>query len=76
MIMSQSYLMAWGIYLLSALGLVIVFWRMTRSIPYRDFVKVLRLVVIVLLLYYDDCYPYFQPFPKLLHYFEQLLVRL
>lgn len=50
MIVSQSYLMAWGVYLLSAIGLIIVFWRMTRPIPYKDVAKVLRLVVIVLLL--------------------------
>lgn len=50
MIISQSYLMAWGIYLLSATGLIIVFWRMTRSIPSKDIAKVLRMVVIVLLL--------------------------
>ncbi|UZE97797.1 hypothetical protein [Alkalimarinus alittae] len=50
MIVSQSYLIAWGIYLLSALGLIIVFWRMTRSIPFKDVKKVLRLVGVVLLL--------------------------
>lgn len=50
MIVSQSYLIAWGVYLLSAIGLITVFWRMTRSIPYRDFTKVIRLVVIVILL--------------------------
>lgn len=50
MILSQSYLAAWGIYLLSALGMIIIFWRMTRSIPFKDVTKVLRLVVIVLLL--------------------------
>ncbi len=50
MILSQSYLVAWGIYLISALGLIVVFWRMTHSIPFRDVVKVLRLLVIVLLL--------------------------
>jgi len=49
-ILSQSYLAAWGIYLLSALGVIIVFWRMTHSIPFKDVSKVLRLVVIVLLL--------------------------
>ncbi|WP_250658414.1 hypothetical protein [Alkalimarinus coralli] len=50
MIVSQSYLIAWGCYLLSAIGLIIVFWRMTRSIPYKDLTKILRLVVVVLLL--------------------------
>lgn len=50
MIVSQSYLIAWGVYLLAATGLIIVFWRMTRSIPYKDLTKILRLVVIVLLL--------------------------
>ncbi len=50
MIVSQSYLAAWGIYLLSALGMIIVFWRMTRSIPFKDTTKILRLVVVVLLL--------------------------
>ncbi len=49
MILTQSYLIAWGIYLLSALGLIIVFWRMTHSIPSKDITKILRLMVVVLL---------------------------
>lgn len=45
----SSYLTAWGIYLLSAIGLVLVFWRMTRNLKLRRTRRLLRSAVAVIL---------------------------
>ncbi len=44
-----AYLTAWVLYLLSATGLVLVFWRMTRSIKLRRTRRVLRSLAAVIL---------------------------
>lgn len=38
----SGYVIAWLVYLLSALGLVIVFWRMTKNITWRRIRRGLR----------------------------------
>mgnify|MGYP000069983202 FL=1 len=45
----SSYLMAWGTYLLSAIGLVFVFWRMTKNLKLRRTRRSLRSLVAVIL---------------------------
>ena len=45
-----GYPIAWLVYLISSLGLMRVFWRMTTSFPNGDVKKVLRGFVIALLL--------------------------
>jgi len=45
----SSYLTAWGIYLFSAIGLVFVFWRMTRNLKLRRTRRSLRSLVAVIL---------------------------
>jgi energy-coupling factor transporter transmembrane protein EcfT len=47
---SLSYLAAWGVYLLSAVMLIVVFWRMTRGLRLRRTRRSLRALVGVLLL--------------------------
>lgn len=44
-----AYLIAWVLYLLSALGLVIVFWRMTRRLTWRRTRRSLRAMTAVVL---------------------------
>jgi len=46
---SYSYIAAWLVYLLSALGLVLVFWRLTRRLSLRRTRRALRAMVAVLL---------------------------
>lgn len=50
MIELPSYIVAWCVYLLSSLGAIIVFWRMTRNLAFRRTRRVLRIVVAVTLL--------------------------
>lgn len=45
----SSYLMAWVIYLCSAVGLIFVFWRMTKNLKLRRTRRSLRSLVAVLL---------------------------
>lgn len=45
----SGYVSAWLIYLMSALGLVIVFWRMTRGLKWRRTRRSLRAIVAVVL---------------------------
>ena len=45
----SSYLMAWSAYLLSAVGLVFVFWRMTKNLKFRRTRRSLRSLVAVIL---------------------------
>ena len=44
-----SYVIAWVIYLISAVGLTCVFWRMTRSLVLRRTRRSLRALVAVIL---------------------------
>ena len=46
----SEYLMVWLIYLLCVLGLLAVFWRMTRTISWLYFKQSMRLVFAILLL--------------------------
>ena len=46
----DNYLIAWGVYLLSALGLLLVFWRMTIKLPPPKFRIALRTLAVVVLL--------------------------
>lgn len=46
---SLSYIAAWLVYLLSALGLVLVFWRLTRNMRLRRTRRALRALVAVFL---------------------------
>ena len=50
MIDLPSYTIAWLIYLLSAVGFMIVFWRWTRNLTWRRTRRVMRIVVAVTLL--------------------------
>ncbi|KZY62580.1 hypothetical protein A3742_16050 [Oleiphilus sp. HI0071] len=50
MALLSSYTIAWLIYLLSAVGAMIVFWRLTRNLKWRRTRRVLRIVVAVTLL--------------------------
>ena len=43
----DNYLIAWGVYLLSALGLLLVFWRMTIKLPPPKFRIALRTLAVV-----------------------------
>ena len=47
---SFSYLAAWAVYLISALVMIAVFWRMTRNLKLRRTRRSLRVLVAVLLL--------------------------
>jgi len=47
---SLNYVWAWCFYLLSAVGLIIVFWRMTRNMTWRRTRRALRSLAAVLLL--------------------------
>jgi hypothetical protein len=46
----SGYTSAWLIYLLSATGCLIIFWRMTRRLVLRRSRRVLRIIVAVVLL--------------------------
>lgn len=46
----DNYLIAWGAYLLSAFGLLLVFWRMTRRLPRPKLRGSLRTLAVVVLL--------------------------
>ncbi len=46
----QEYLIGWGIYLFSVVGLLFVYWRMTRFIPWRYLRDCTRLLGAVFLL--------------------------
>ena len=46
----EEYLWGWSIYILAVLGLLMAFWRLTRSIPWFYLKQCLRLVVATLLL--------------------------
>jgi hypothetical protein len=50
MLDGYGYPVAWLVYLISSLGLMRVFWRMTVSLPSNDIKKVSRGFVIALLL--------------------------
>lgn len=50
MIEMESYVLAWLIYLLSSIGAMIIFWRMTRGLRMRRTRRVLRIFVAVVLL--------------------------
>lgn len=46
---NSGYILAWLVYLISALGLVIVFWRMTRSLSWRRVRRGLRAMAVAVL---------------------------
>ena len=46
----EEYIIGWAVYLVAVVGLLVVFWRMTRSIPWFYFKRGLRLAVAALLL--------------------------
>ncbi len=46
----QEYLIGWGVYLFSVVGLLFVYWRMTRFIPWRYLRDCIRLFGAVFLL--------------------------
>lgn len=46
----SSYTLAWLVYLLSSIGAMIVFWRLTRNLKWRRTRRVLRICVAVTLL--------------------------
>ena len=46
----SSYTLAWLVYLLSSIGVMIVFWRFTRNLKWRRTRRVLRICVAVTLL--------------------------
>lgn len=46
----SSYTLAWLVYLLSSIGVMIVFWRFTRNLKLRRTRRVLRICVAVTLL--------------------------
>jgi membrane-associated HD superfamily phosphohydrolase len=46
----SSYTIAWLVYLLSSIGAMIVFWRLTRNLKWRRTKRVLRICVAVTLL--------------------------
>jgi hypothetical protein len=50
MLSTQEYLLSWGLYLLGTLGLMVVWWRMTRPIGISTLRNMLRLSALVALL--------------------------
>ena len=46
----QEYIIGWVIYLFSTVGLLFVFWHLTRNIPWFYFKQSVRLVMATLLL--------------------------
>lgn len=50
MIALSSYTIAWLVYLLSAVGAMIIFWRLTRNLKWRRTRRVMRIIVAVTLL--------------------------
>ena len=46
----EEYLWGWGVYLLASIGLLLVFWRLTRSISWLYVKQSVRLIVATLLL--------------------------
>ncbi|MCW8196652.1 hypothetical protein F6455_17810 [Proteobacteria bacterium 005FR1] len=51
MLSTHEYLLSWGMYLLGTLGLMVVWWRMTRRIPVptvRNMLLVSALVALVM----------------------------
>lgn len=50
MLEQNEYLITWGIYTVAVLGAMLVWWAMTRPIPWRWLKQPLRLLVTALLL--------------------------
>jgi hypothetical protein len=46
----EEYIIGWAVYLLAVLGILAVFWRMTRAIPWFYVKQSLRLIVATLFL--------------------------
>jgi len=46
---NSSYLIAWSVYLIAAVGLICVFWRMTRNLKLRRTRRSLRALVAVVI---------------------------
>lgn len=46
---NSSYLIAWSTYLICSIGLIFVFWRMTRNLKFRRTRRSLRAFVAVVL---------------------------
>jgi hypothetical protein len=64
MFSAQEYIIGWVVYLIAALGLLFVFWRMTRSIPWFYPKQYLRLIGAAFLLspaVVDDAAAYLAP---------------
>ena len=45
----EEYLMAWGVYLLAASGLLFAFWQVTRNFPGLFITRVMRVSLLVIL---------------------------
>ena len=50
MLFQKEYLMVWGVYTLAVLGIMLVWWGMTRPIPWRWIKQPLRLMPMALML--------------------------
>jgi hypothetical protein len=46
----QEYIIGWCLYIIAVVGLLVVFWHITRHIPWFYFKQSLRLIVAALLL--------------------------
>jgi hypothetical protein len=46
----EEYIIGWSVYLVAVMGILAVFWRMTRSIPWLHVKQCLRLIVATLFL--------------------------
>ena len=45
-----EYITTWAVYLLAAVGLLVVWWRMTRIIPWQPLKQLLRVLVAAIVL--------------------------
>jgi len=60
----EEYLMGWGIYLFSVVGLLLVYWRMTRFIRWRylrDCIRLLGAVFLLLPIAIEESSQYWAP---------------
>ena len=49
MLTSLEYMIVWACYIVSALGLSLVWWRLTATIPWQQLRQVLRVIMVMLL---------------------------
>ncbi|MGH1486603.1 MAG: hypothetical protein ACRBCI_10315 [Cellvibrionaceae bacterium] len=64
MFSAQEYIVGWLVYLIAVVGLLFIFWRMTRRIPWLYLKQCLRLIVATVLLLpaaVDDATHYWAP---------------